>query len=158
MIKVLFVCLGNICRSPTAQGVFTNKVAKAGLAGQVSVDSAGTSGWHMGNCPDQRSAQVAGKRGYDLSSIRSRKVVEKDFVEQDLILAMDQQNLEALGQMCPLDYQYKLRLFLDFAEDIETREVPDPYYGGDEGFNRVVSLIEHGSQALLQHIRNHYIQ
>lgn len=156
MVKVLFVCLGNICRSPTAHGVFSQQVTEAGLAGQVEVDSAGTSGWHDGASPDSRSVAEAVARGYDLSYIRSRKVMENDFVEQDLILAMDQDNLDDLLVCCPAEYQHKIKRFLDFSSEITAREVPDPYYGGDEGFSRVFDLVELGGLALLQHLKEHY--
>ena len=156
MIKVLFVCLGNICRSPTAHGVFTRQVADAGLVDQVLIDSAGTSDWHKGGEPDARSCEVAAANGYDLSFIRSRPVTDDDFIDQDLILAMDGENLRVLRERCPAEYQQKLKLFLDFSTDIETREVPDPYYGGDDGFVRVLALVEHGGLALLRHIQNHY--
>ena len=157
MTKVLFVCLGNICRSPTAHGVFSQQVAEAGLAGQVEVDSAGTSGWHNGASPDSRSAAEAAVRGYDLSYIRSRKVMGNDFVEQDLILAMDQDNLDDLLARCPAECRHKIKLFLEFSSEITTREVPDPYYGGDEGFSRVFDLVELGGLALLQHLKEHYL-
>lgn len=157
MVKVLFICLGNICRSPTAHGVFSQQVAGAGLAGQVEVDSAGTSGWHDGASPDSRSVAEATARGYDLSFIHSRKVLDKDFIEQDLILAMDQDNLEDLLARCPAEHQHKIKLFLDFSNETITREVPDPYYGGDEGFSRVFDLVELGGLALLQHIKEHYL-
>ncbi|MDB2384715.1 low molecular weight phosphotyrosine protein phosphatase [Endozoicomonas sp.] len=156
-VKVLFVCLGNICRSPTAHGVFIRQVFDAGLFGVITVDSAGTSGWHEGNPPDSRSAQEARTKGYDLSFIRSRQVQPEDFVEQHLILAMDEDNLSALKSQCPAEHQEKLHLFLDLANDITTREVPDPYYGGNEGFSRVLMLIEHGGQALLDYIQKTYL-
>lgn len=155
MVKVLFVCLGNICRSPTAHGVFSRQVVDAGLADRIQIDSASTSGWHDGTAPDSRSAAFAAANGYDLSFIRSRKIRSEDFVEQDLILAMDNDNLDALQQLCPPDYQHKLKLFLDFASDLNAREVPDPYYGGDEGFARVLNLVELGGVALLKHLKNH---
>ena len=157
MIKVLFVCLGNICRSPTAHGVFSQQVAEAGLAGQVEVDSAGTSGWHDGGRPDVRSEAEAAERGYDLSFIRSRKVMDSDFIEQNLILAMDQDNLDDLLARCPAEHQHKIKLFLDFSSETATREVPDPYFGDDKGFTRVLNLIEFGGLALLQHIKEYYL-
>lgn len=157
MIKVLFVCLGNICRSPTACGVFARQVADSGLSDQVRVDSAGTSGWHNGAKPDSRSVQLAAGYGYDLSFIRSRQINEQDFIEQDLILAMDKENLNSLRQMCPPEFAHKLRLFLDFA-DLPVSEVPDPYFGGSEGFARVLNLVELGGVALLNHLKNDYIQ
>ena len=157
MIKVLFVCLGNICRSPTACGVFASQVAESGLSDLIRVDSAGTSGWHNGASPDRRSAQHAAQHGYDLSFIRSRQVNRQDFMEQDLILAMDNENLDSLRQMCPPEYAHKLRLFLEFA-DLPVAEVPDPYYGGSEGFARVLNLVELGGLALLEHLTSKYLQ
>ncbi len=157
MIKVLFVCLGNICRSPTACGVFASQVAASELSDRIRVDSAGTSGWHIGASPDHRAMQHAAQYGYDLSFIRSRKINEQDFIEQDLILAMDDENLRSLRQDCPPDYADKLRLFLDFA-DLPVSEVPDPYYGDDEGFARVLNLVELGGLALLNHLKSNYLQ
>ncbi len=156
MVKVLFVCLGNICRSPTAQGVFTRQVTDAGFSDRVLIDSAGTSGWHIGEEPDSRSCAAAHAIGYDLSFIRSRQIRKDDFIEQDLILAMDRENLRALSEICPATQQHKLKLFLDYSDDIETTEVPDPYYGGSGGFSRVLALVEHGGLALLQHLQAHY--
>ncbi len=156
-VRVLFVCLGNICRSPMAHGVFSQMVSDAGLAGRILVDSAGTSSWHKGTAPDSRSSEVAQAQGYDLSFIRSRQVTLTDFVEQDLILAMDNNNLASLQAQCPLEYQQKIHRFLDFAEDLNTREVPDPYYGGNDEFIRVLRLVEHGGRALLVHLQQgHY--
>ncbi len=157
MIKVLFVCLGNICRSPTACGVFASQVAESGLSDLIRVDSAGTSGWHNGASPDRRSMQYAAQHGYDLSFIRSRQVNRQDFIEQDLILAMDNENLDSLRQMCPPEHAHKLRLFLEFA-DLPVAEVPDPYYGGSEGFARVLNLVELGGLALLEHLTSKYLQ
>ena len=152
MINVLFVCLGNICRSPTAHGIFTQQVAASGLSNMISVDSAGTIGFHEGAPPDQRSMHFAAKRGYDLSFIRSRKITPSDFVEQDYILAMDDENLRSLRKICPKEHVDKLSLFLHFS-DIPTSEVPDPYYGGDDGFARVFELVELGGAALLNHLQ-----
>lgn len=152
MVKVLFVCLGNICRSPTAHGVFAHQVAESGLSDRIRVDSAGTSGWHEGGVPDSRSMAHASGYGYDLSFIRSRQVSSSDFVEQDHILAMDKENLKNLRKICPPEYTHKVRLFLDFA-DLPVTEVPDPYYGGDEGFTRVLNLVELGGLALLDHLK-----
>ncbi|MGI9274709.1 MAG: low molecular weight protein-tyrosine-phosphatase [Endozoicomonas sp.] len=153
MIRVLFVCLGNICRSPTAHGVFARQVTDAGLEGMIRVDSAGTSGWHENGPPDSRSMTEAAGKGYDLSFIRSRQVLASDFERQDFILAMDRSNLTELVDQCPSRYQYKLGLFLDFVDGWQDREVPDPYYGGGEGFANVLSLVEQGGSALLGHIR-----
>lgn len=143
--KILFVCLGNICRSPTAEGVFRGLAEQAGV--NVVVDSAGTSGWHNGNPPDARSAQEARKRGYDLSNQRSRKVVPADFTEFDLIIAMDHDNLQDLKRMAPKNATARIELFLDYAPDQPLREVPDPYY--EDNFPGVFDLVELASKGLL---------
>ncbi|WP_299729034.1 low molecular weight protein-tyrosine-phosphatase [uncultured Endozoicomonas sp.] len=152
MVNVLFVCLGNICRSPTAHGVFAHQVAESGLSSTIRVDSAGTSGWHNGAKPDSRSMAYAAQNGYDLSFIRSRQVSEDDFIRQDLILAMDAENFENLKSICPPKHLHKVKLFLNYA-DLPVNEVPDPYYGGDDGFHRVLNLVELGGIALLEHIK-----
>lgn len=153
MAQVLFVCLGNICRSPTAEGVFRQKVEQAGLHETIRVDSAGTSAWHIGSPPDPRSVEAAGRRGYDLSPLRARQVdAPVDFLQFDLILAMDQANLAHLQALCPAACQDKVRLFLDFLPSAPTREVPDPYYGGGEGFNHVLDLVEAASDAVLTYL------
>ncbi len=158
MIRILFVCLGNICRSPTAQGVFEGKLRQHGLvdksfAEKIRVDSAGTAAWHTGKAPDKRSQQAASKRGYDLSQLRARQVTELDFQTFDYILAMDKANLAALRSICPPLYISRLSLFLDYAEGPE-QEVPDPYYGGEEGFNQVLDLIEAASDGFIKHLSN----
>ncbi|MDP0563445.1 MAG: low molecular weight protein-tyrosine-phosphatase [Candidatus Endonucleobacter sp. (ex Gigantidas childressi)] len=153
IIRVLFVCLGNICRSPTAHGVFVKQIVDAGLSENIHVDSAGTSGWHKGSLPDSRSMEVALAKGYDLSFIRSRQVLLDDYRKQDLILAMDKENLETLRSQCPEEFQQKLGLFLSFVDSVSAREVPDPYYDGDENFEQVLSLIEDGGFALLKHLQ-----
>ena len=152
MVKVLFVCLGNICRSPTADGIFRHLVEEAGLADQVLIDSAGTGDWHIGHAPDQRTAEKALLRGYDLSMLRARQVAADDYSTFDYILAMDQQNLADMQSQCPASHQHKLDLFLNYATDTDVRAVPDPYYGGPEGFDRVLDLVEAGCQGLLAHI------
>ncbi|MBC6907184.1 low molecular weight phosphotyrosine protein phosphatase [Saccharophagus sp. K07] len=149
---VLMVCLGNICRSPTAQGVFEHRVRQRGLEHLIVVDSAGTSGWHIGEPPDPRSSRAARTRGYDLTSQRGRQVTVADFQQFDYILAMDEQNLRALQALAPKDYPGHLGLFLDFSEQKAYREVPDPYHGGSEGFELVLDLIEDAADGLLQHI------
>lgn len=150
--KVLFVCLGNICRSPTAHGVFQSMVDDRGLTDFIEVDSCGTGGWHVGEAPDRRATAKAAKRGYDLSSLRARQVQAADFARFDYILAMDLKNLAALRDMHPGTFAGHLGLLLDFAENIELREVPDPYYGGANGFNHVLDLVEWASEGLLQEI------
>jgi protein-tyrosine phosphatase len=145
--RVLFVCMGNICRSPTAEGVFRHVAEARGLA--VEIESAGTIAYHEGEPPDRRSAAAARERGYDLSAIRARQVRDDDFERFDHILAMDQENLAGLLARCPSGAEAKVRLFLDCAiEDIETREVPDPYYGGPSGFDRVLDLVEAAARGL----------
>jgi len=153
MIRVLFVCLGNICRSPTAHGVFRQMVENAGLADQVSVDSAGTAAWHIGKSPDQRSARHAALRGYDLSPLRARQAVADDFYQFDYVLAMDKENLLNLQQICPAAPVEPRLLLADFAQSFNQLEVPDPYYGGDAGFEQVLDLVEDACQGLLADIR-----
>lgn len=150
--RVLFVCLGNICRSPTAHGVFEALVNQHGLSDHIKVDSAGTAAYHVGNPPDSRSSATAAKRGYDLTPLRARQAVEADFSEFDFILAMDHANLSELRTICPIDYQGHLGLFLEFG-DYSEAEVPDPYYGGDAGFEHVLDLVESAADGLLAQIR-----
>ncbi|SMC25448.1 protein-tyrosine phosphatase [Andreprevotia lacus DSM 23236] len=150
---VLFICTGNICRSPTADGVLRQRVADAGLAGQVVVDSAGTHDYHIGEAPDRRSTAHAAKRGYDLSPLRAREVKPADFSQFDLILAMDKGHLRLLERACPASQRHKLKLFLAFATRHDEQEVPDPYYGGADGFEHVLDLVEDGCDGLLAHIR-----
>ncbi|OMH25254.1 phosphotyrosine protein phosphatase [Motiliproteus sp. MSK22-1] len=152
----MFVCLGNICRSPTAHGVFEYKLKQQGLESQVTVDSAGTSDFHIGGPPDQRSTLAAKKRGYDLSQLRARQACYEDFNRFDYILAMDESNLHDLKDIAPDNSRATLRLFLDFSEGEALREVPDPYYGGAGGFDRVLDLIERASEGLLKEIRQKY--
>ena len=156
-IKVLFVCMGNICRSPTAEGVFRQVVENEGLSHLIEIDSAGTHAYHIGNEPDRRSQAAALRRGYDLSSQRARKVEVSDFHEYTYILAMDRENYENLVQICPSEAAQKLMLFLEHGQNISETEVPDPYYGGANGFEQVLDLIEDASQGLLAHIRQHHL-
>ena len=155
-VKVLFVCMGNICRSPTAQGVFERLVEEHDLADFVHIDSAGTHAYHVGEQPDRRASQAAARRGIDMSGQRARQVSEADFGEFDLVLAMDHANFEELNAVCPPGHEDKLRLFLDFAPDAAEREVPDPYYGGPGGFERVLDLVELAAAGLLADIRQQY--
>lgn len=148
--KVLFVCLGNICRSPTAHGVLAQKVAQRGLSKRIQVDSAGTSDWHIGSLPDKRTRQVALQRGYDLSDQRGRQVIREDFAVFDYILAMDKQNLNHLQRLAPAGFSGHLGLFLDFLPQQPLREIPDPYHGGPEGFIQVLDLVEAGCDALIE--------
>jgi protein-tyrosine phosphatase len=149
---ILFVCLGNICRSPTAEGVLRTRAEQSGLGNQFSVDSAGTGDWHVGDPPDRRAIAHAAMRGYDLTPLRARQVSRDDFVHFRWILAMDRANLRVLEAIRPSAYDGHLGLFLDFAPDLGVREVPDPYYGGRDGFERVLDLIEAASDALLERI------
>jgi protein-tyrosine phosphatase len=148
-IKVLFCCMGNICRSPTAHGVFEGMVKEAGLSDRIVIDSAGTHAYHVGEAPDRRSQETARRRGYDLSHQRARKVKADDFLEFDYVLAMDQDNYHNLHAICPSGYEERLSLFLDFAPELGQREVPDPYYGGGNGFEQVFDLVEAASRGLL---------
>lgn len=148
---VLFCCLGNICRSPTAHGVFQQLVDERGLAEIIEVDSCGTGGWHVGEGPDARATAEAKTRGYDLSPLRARQVHEGDFDRFDYIIAMDRANLRDLEAMAPADYPGHLGLFLPFAA-LDEDEVPDPYYGGAGGFADVLDLVEAASAALLEEI------
>lgn len=151
--RVLFVCLGNICRSPTAHGVFEEMVSRSGLSQSIAVDSAGTGAWHIGDSPDERASAAAAERGYDLSSLRARQVHTDDYLQFDYILAMDTKNLSHLSELAPENYQGHIGLFLDFHPQRPMRDVPDPYYGGDEGFDEVLDLIEAASRGLLHHVR-----
>jgi protein-tyrosine phosphatase len=152
-MKILFVCLGNICRSPTAEIVFREIVAREAPNLSIEVDSAGTAGYHVGDPPDSRTRQAALRRGYDMSALRARVVEPQDFSRFDLILAMDRQNLETLKRRAPATAQERIRLFLEFAPDADTTEVPDPYYGGANGFEEVLDLVEAAARGLLQHVR-----
>lgn len=151
-MRVLFVCMGNICRSPTAEGVFRHRLAQAGLHEHVTVDSAGTGDWHVGKAPDGRSSQAALSRGYDLSSLRARQVQREDFQRFDLILAMDHDNLARLQALRPSSGGAELDLFLRRYQ-LALDEVPDPYYGGADGFEQVLDMIEQTSDALLVEIK-----
>jgi len=149
--RVLFVCLGNICRSPTAESIFRSQVKQHGLT--IYIDSAGTSGWHQGEPPDPRSVQAGEDRGYSFLGQTSRKIEPNDFITFDYILAMDSANLESLKNSCPKAQHHKLALFLDFAPQLSIREVPDPYYGGNDGFAQVITLIETASRGLITHLQ-----
>ena len=153
MVKVLFVCLGNICRSPTAHGVFEVMLESEGLSSIVSVDSAGTGAWHAGHSPDGRAQETAKSRGFDLSHIRARQVETEDFESFDYILAMDKTNLADLLDQSPEAYKAKIKLFLSFGQDTKISEVPDPYYGGVKGFDTVLDLVENACLGLLDEIK-----
>jgi protein-tyrosine phosphatase len=153
MFRVLFVCMGNICRSPTAEGIFKAMVMREGLSDRIDSDSAGTHGYHIGAPPDRRTVAAAKTRGYDLSMLRARRVEAADFTAFDLVLAMDLENRTALQRLCPATHKERLKLFLDFAPSLEGCEVPDPYYGGSDGFEHVLDLAEAGSKGLITAIR-----
>ncbi len=150
-VRFLMVCLGNICRSPTAHAVFQQRIEAAGLMASVQVDSAGTGDYHIGAAPDPRTQAAGARRGYDLSRLRARQVGLIDFENFDHILAMDENNLRDLARLCPPEQQHKLQLFMDFAPDCG-RSVPDPYYEESEAFERVLDLVEAASDGLLRHI------
>jgi len=151
MVRVLFVCLGNICRSPMAEGVLRVKAQGAGLA--LDVASAGTGDWHVGEAPDLRAQEAAAARGYDISALRGRQVTRTDFSRFDYLLAMDRKNLAHLQRLAPTSFNGTLRLFLDYAPDAPAREVPDPYFGGEDGFAPVLDLIEEAAKGLIRHLR-----
>lgn len=156
MIQVLFVCMGNICRSPTAEGMFTYLVKQAGLSNKIKVRSAGTHAHFAGNPPDLRSQLAARQRGIDLSGIRARQITPADFIQADYILAMDQDNYTVLHSCCPSGHEHKLRLFLEFAPHLQRQEVPDPYYEGINGFEQVLNLIESAGVGLLNELSKHF--
>jgi protein-tyrosine phosphatase len=155
-ISVLFVCMGNICRSPTAQGVFRALLQREGLSDRIVTDSAGTIAYHVGERPDRRAMATALKRGVDLSDLRARRAKAEDFEQFDYVIAMDRANFSDLREICPPGYEERLHLFLDFAPNRAEDEVPDPYYGGAAGFDRVFDLVEEASRGLLQHILAHH--
>ncbi len=148
--SVLFVCMGNICRSPTAEAVFKHKMNAIGLA--LSVDSAGTLGAHAKQKPDHRAQKAGIARGYSFKGIKARKVTKTDFTQFDLILAMDNDNVSELKKVAPADLQHKIHLMLDFASEHEESQVPDPYYGGARGFDYVLDLVEAASDGILAKI------
>lgn len=153
--RVLLVCMGNICRSPTAEGVLRHFIKINGLGDKVEVDSAGTHGYHVGEAPDQRTQRAASARGYNLSQLRARKVARQDLDYFDLILAMDKSNLDNLQRMAMPEQQDKIKLFMDFARNFDDDEVPDPYYGLGHGFDLVLDMVEDASQGLVEDIRKH---
>ena len=150
-ISVLFVCLGNICRSPSAEAVFKKKALDSGL--DVKVDSAGTAGYKNGVAPDKRSQGVGAERGYSFEGLKCRKLIDKDFVKYDYILGMDNQNIAKLLEACPEEFQHKVSLLLSFCET-EEQQVPDPYYSGKRGFEHVLDLIEQGVDGFVKHLNS----
>jgi len=152
VIKVLFVCMGNICRSPTAEGVFRHFLREKNLEDRVEVDSAGTHGYHAGEAPDQRTQRAAAVRGYDLSEMRARKVASQDLTYFDQILAMDRNNLDVLKRICPPEKHDRLGLLMSYSKSFDDDEVPDPYYGLGHGFDLVLDMIEDAAQGLVESI------
>jgi protein-tyrosine phosphatase len=152
-VRILFVCLGNICRSPTAEAVFRTIAAREAPDLTIEIDSAGTAGYHIGEPPDRRAQEAARRRGYDMSNLRARIVDPADFERFDFILAMDNSNLSTLRARAGRTARDRIRLFLEFAPDANTPEVPDPYYGGETGFEEVLDLVEAASLGLLRHLR-----
>ncbi len=150
MTSVLFICLGNICRSPTAEAVMRKKAEALGL--DICIESAGTGGWHKGEPPDPRARETAEARGYSFAGQTARQITAADFARFDYILAMDNNNLEEISAVCPMGYSGHIGLLLDFAQSPSEREVPDPYYGGPDGFKRVVHMIEEACDGLLAEI------
>lgn len=152
MVRVLFICLGNICRSPLAQGVFEEVVRREGFEDEVFVDSAGTGSWHIGHSPDQRAQRSASSRGLDITGQRARRVTPEDCKRFDYILTMDEANYEAVAALCR-GSSVEVRPFLDYAPDRAETEVPDPFYGGSESFEHVLDLVEEASEGLLEEIK-----
>ncbi|HEY6656009.1 MAG TPA: low molecular weight protein-tyrosine-phosphatase [Methyloceanibacter sp.] len=147
--RILFVCLGNICRSPMAEGVFRRVAEEEGLIDRFEIDSAGLGDWHIGQAPDHRAQKAARSRGVDISDQSARQVVDEDFDRFDLLLVMDRSNYAELKARAPHEARAKIRPFLDFAPHVGTRDVPDPFFGGAEGFDRALDLIEAAARGLL---------
>ncbi len=158
LVRVLFICTGNICRSPTAEGVFRTLVHEEGLAGSVEADSAGIHGYHVGEPPDPRSVAAARRRGVDLSDLRARRVRSDDFERFDYLIAMDHGHRSALAAMASPRGEGRIHMMLGFAPQLAVEEVPDPYYGGGDGFEHVLDLIEASSAGLIEHIRRHHLR
>ena len=150
MQKVLLVCLGNICRSPTAHGILSHKLKQQGV--NALVDSCGTGAWHAGSPPDDRAIKVAQSKGYDLSSLRARQLKKNDFDQFDYILAMDARNLADVIKVAPSNYSGVIGLFLDYAKHLDMTEVPDPYYGGSDSFHRVIEMLEQAADGLIENM------
>ena len=153
-INILFVCMGNICRSPTAEGVFTALVSEKKLHHHFKIDSAGTHAYHVGDAPDLRAQRAARERGIEIKHLRARKFTYQDFDDFDYILVMDDDNYHIVNQACPLEHKHKIGYFLDHAPDLKIREVPDPYYGGAHGFEQVLDMIEAASEGLINHLKH----
>ncbi len=157
MVNVLLVCMGNICRSPIAQGVFEDLLRREGLENEVFVDSAGTGAWHIGHPPDARGLESASKRGVDLSKQRARRVTLEDCQEFDYVIPMDRDNYESVSALCTQS-EAEVRLFLDYAPGLSEEEVPDPYYGGPDGFEHVLDLVEEAARGLLDDVRRRHLE
>lgn len=151
-MRILFVCMGNICRSPTAEGVFRHVLAAQAPDLPIEIDSAGTHDYHVGDAPDRRAIAAAKRRGIDLSALRARMVATEDFAHYDLILAMDEENLQELRRRAPPVHHERIRLMMEFAPQAVSRAVPDPYYGGAQGFEQVLDLLEEAASGLLQEL------
>jgi protein-tyrosine phosphatase len=151
-MRILFVCMGNICRSPSAEGVFRRVLAERAPQIEIEIDSAGTHDYHVGSPPDRRAIEAARRRGIDLSSLRARQISEADFERFDLILVMDDENLSELRKFASPSYHDRIRLLMEFAPDALSRDVPDPYYGGASGFEEVLDLLEEASEGLIEEI------
>lgn len=159
MIRVLFVCMGNICRSPMAEGIFQKLLEQHGLADRVLVDSAGTHAYHLGKSPDPRAILTAKARGIDISHLRARQAEPGDFEEFDLILVMDEHNYDTLLFTCPdRRHREKIGYLLDYAPHLKVRNLPDPYYGGEVGFEKVMDMLEDACAGLLRHLQDQYLR
>ena len=156
MVRILFVCLGNICRSPIAQGIFEDLVRREGLEGEIYIDSAGTHSYHIGQAPDPRAQESARRRGLDLGSQRARRIRPEDCEEFDYVLTMDEENYRSVSALCR-SRSVVVRSFLDYAPNRSETEVPDPYYGGPEGFEHVMDLVEEASEGLLEEIKKKHL-
>lgn len=157
MFRVLFVCTGNICRSPTAEGVFRVLADSRGLGGRIETDSAGIGSWHVGDPPDRRAQETALRRGVDIGDQRARTVRPGDFAHFDLVLAMDRGHYRSLAGSCPADLADRVRLFMDYASEYGVEDVPDPYYGDGNGFERVFDMIEGAAMGLLADIEANHL-
>lgn len=157
MVRILFVCTGNICRSPTAEGVFRQLAARAGHDGAIETDSVGLTGWHIGDPPDRRAIEAAARRGIDISDLRARQLIQADFADFDLLLAMDHSHLRELERRAPKEHAGKIRLYMEAASGAVAPDVPDPYYGSAEGFDHVLDMIEEGGRAWLRELEARWL-
>ncbi|HKQ81502.1 MAG TPA: low molecular weight protein-tyrosine-phosphatase [Steroidobacteraceae bacterium] len=151
-MRILFICMGNICRSPTAEAVFRHLLQQRAPDVTVEIDSAGTHDYHVGEAPDRRALAAARRRGIDMSGLRARQIQYSDFERFDLLLAMDQENVAELRRRAPATYQERIRLFMEYAPQAHSRVVPDPYYGGTQGFEEVLDLLEQASMGLIEEV------